>query len=79
MVVDLEHTVWIGLEYFCTEGDELWEMSDEDFSKLGVSEMVKMGLIDRAEDVIDTHSENLLKKLILLILIPIPISHTLIA
>lgn len=61
MVVDLEHTVWIGLEYFCTEGDELWEMNDEDFSKLGVSEMVKMGLIDRAEDVIDTHSESVKK------------------
>ena len=49
------------MEYFCTEGDELWEMSDEDFSKLGVSEMVKMGLIDRAEDVIDTHSESVKK------------------
>lgn len=61
MVVDLEHTVWIGLEYFCTEGDELWEMSDEEFAKLGVSEMVKMGMIDRAEDVIDTHSESVKK------------------
>ena len=61
MVVDLEHTIWIGLEYFCNEGDELWNMSDEEFAKLGVSEMVKMGMIDRAEDVIDTHSESVKK------------------
>ncbi len=61
MVVDLEHTVWVGLEYFCSEGDELWNLSDEEFSRFGVSEMVKMGLIDRAEDVIDTHAESVKK------------------
>ena len=61
MVVDLEHTVWVGLEYFCSEGDALWNLSDEEFSRFGVSEMVKMGLIDRAEDVIDTHAESVKK------------------
>lgn len=61
MVVDLEHTVWIGLEYFCTEGDEIWNMSEEEFSRFGVSEMVQMGLIDSAEDVLDTHSESVKK------------------
>ena len=61
MIKDLEHTVWIGLEYFCNEGDELWNMSDEDFSRLGVEEMVKMGLIDSADEVIDTHSESVKK------------------
>ncbi|MBQ7839626.1 MAG: NAD(P)/FAD-dependent oxidoreductase [Lachnospiraceae bacterium] len=61
MVVDLENTVWIGLEYFCNEGDALWNMSDEEFSKLGVSEMVKLRLIDKAEDVIDTHAESVKK------------------
>ena len=61
MVVDLEHTVWIGLEYFCNEGDDLWNMSEEDFSAFGVSEMIKMGLIDSKEDVLDTHSESVKK------------------
>ena len=61
MVVDLEHTVWIGLEYFCSEGDVLWNMSEEEFSALGVSEMIKMGLIDSTEDVIDTHAESVKK------------------
>lgn len=61
MVVDLEHTVWIGLEYFCTEGDRLWNMSDEEFSEFAVGEIVKMGLIDSAHDVLDTHSESVKK------------------
>ena len=61
MVVDLEHTVWIGLEYFCNEGDDLWNMSEEEFSAFGVSEMIKMGLIDSKEDVLDTHSESVRK------------------
>lgn len=34
MVKDPEHTVWIGLEYFCNEGDEMWAMSDEDFIRM---------------------------------------------
>ena len=57
MVKDLEHTVWVGLEYFCQEGDDFWNMTEDEFAKLGVSEMVKMGLIDSAEEVMDTHAE----------------------
>jgi protoporphyrinogen oxidase len=34
----------IGLEYFCFEGDDLWEMDDEDLVKLATSELVQMGL-----------------------------------
>lgn len=61
MVSDLENTVWMGLEYFCNEGDELWNMTEEEFSKLGVDEMVKIGLIDSADEVIDTHMERVKK------------------
>lgn len=61
MIKDLEHTVWIGLEYFCNEGDSLWNMSEEEFSRLGVQEMVTMGLIDSADEVIDTHAESVKK------------------
>ena len=52
MVKDLDHTVWIGLEYFVNEGDEFWNMSEEEFSAFGVKEMVKLGLIDKVEDAI---------------------------
>ena len=61
MVRDLEHTVWVGLEYFVNEGDEMWNLSEEAFSRLGVSEMVKLGLIDGPEAVLDTHMEKVKK------------------
>ena len=61
MVKDLEHTVWIGLEYFVNEGDEFWEMSEEEFSQFGVSEMVNLGLIDSPKVVLDTHMEKVKK------------------
>ena len=61
MIKDLEHTVWIGLEYFCFEGDQYWNMSDENFTKFAVDEIVKMGLIDSPGDVMDSHVERVKK------------------
>ena len=61
MVKDLENTVWIGLEYFCNEGDELWSSSDADFAALGVREMVNLNLIDSRNNVLDTHVERVKK------------------
>ena len=61
MIKDLENTVWIGLEYFVNEGDEFWNMTEEEFSKIGVEEMIKLGLIDHADEVIDTHMEKVKK------------------
>ena len=58
MVKDLEHTVWMGLEYFCNEGDAMWSMSDEDFGRMGIREMVELGLIDREDEVLDFHVER---------------------
>ena len=51
----------MGLEYFCNEGDWMWSMSDEEFGHMGISEMVKMGLIDSESDVIDFHVERVKK------------------
>jgi protoporphyrinogen oxidase len=39
-------TVWVGLEYFCLEDDDLWRMSDSQLVELGVKEMQKIGLAD---------------------------------
>jgi protoporphyrinogen oxidase len=49
MVPDQSKT-FLGLEYFCNEGDELWNMSDEALIKLGSQELETMGLA-RAADV----------------------------
>ncbi len=48
-----KNTVWIGLEYFCNEGDALWNMRDEDLTELAVLEMSEMGLVDK-EDFLDS-------------------------
>jgi len=45
-------TIWLGLEYFCREGDELWSMQDGRFVDFATGELAKIGLIDR-RDVLD--------------------------
>ena len=45
MVKDLENTVWVGLEYFCNEGDEMWNMGDEEFIEFAIDELTKIGII----------------------------------
>lgn len=48
MVKDLEHTVWVGLEYFCDEGDEMWTMPDADFISFAAGELAHIGIIDQS-------------------------------
>jgi protoporphyrinogen oxidase len=45
-------TIWLGLEYFCSTGDDLWAMDDARFIDYAAGELEKIGLIDR-KDVID--------------------------
>jgi protoporphyrinogen oxidase len=39
-------TTCLGVEYFCFEGDDIWEMSDEDAVAMATAEMAKLGLLD---------------------------------
>jgi protoporphyrinogen oxidase len=43
MVPDMNKTS-LGLEYFCTEGDELWNKTDADLIELGKREIQRIGL-----------------------------------
>jgi protoporphyrinogen oxidase len=45
-------TIWLGLEYFCREGDDLWSTENSRFIEFAATELEKIGLIDR-DDVID--------------------------
>jgi protoporphyrinogen oxidase len=45
-------TIWLGLEYFCREGDDLWSMENGRFVDFAAAELEKIGLINR-RDVID--------------------------
>lgn len=51
MVPDSSKT-GLGLEYFCTAGDDIWNMKDEDLIDLGKKELSRMNLAKGA-DVID--------------------------
>jgi len=47
-----EGTVWIGLEYFCNEGDALWNMADRDFAEFAIEELAQIDIIEK-QDVLD--------------------------
>ena len=51
MVADPD-TVWLGLEYFCREDDDLWSMADGEFLDFAARELAHIGMIDR-RDVLD--------------------------
>lgn len=53
MVADPNNTVWIGLENFCSEGDEYWTMPDVKWRDLGVEELKKIGVIDNSSKIFD--------------------------
>lgn len=53
MVADSGEMTWMGMEYFCNEGDSMWQMSDADFTRMAVGELARIGLVDPA-DVVDT-------------------------
>ncbi len=46
--------VWIGLEYFCYDTDDLWKMADEDLKKFAIAEVARIGILE-AGDVSDSH------------------------
>lgn len=61
MVKDYKESVWIGLEYFCNELDEFWNMTDQEAATFAINELIKMGIIDNKEEVLDTHREKVKK------------------
>lgn len=46
-------TVWLGLEYFCNDTDDIWTWPDEKIKELGAMELDKIGIIHK-EDVLDS-------------------------
>ncbi|HEX2948451.1 MAG TPA: NAD(P)/FAD-dependent oxidoreductase [Armatimonadota bacterium] len=52
MVADPE-TVWIGMEYFCSIGDEFWSMPDARIAAFAADELAAMKIAP-CEDILDT-------------------------
>lgn len=51
MVAD-SSTVWLGLEYFCNEGDALWTKTDAEMLQFAAAELASINIINAA-DVLD--------------------------
>jgi protoporphyrinogen oxidase len=47
-MVPMAGTTCIGLEYFCFEGDDLWETDDDDLVEVAAAELTRLGLADGA-------------------------------
>lgn len=60
MVEDPENTVWMGLEYFCEEGDAFWNMEEDACIAFAEGELVKMGILEPGA-VLDAHRERVPK------------------
>jgi protoporphyrinogen oxidase len=46
-------TVWVGLEYFCTEGDEFWNKTDREIAEFAIAELARIDIIEK-DDVLDS-------------------------
>ena len=54
MVDEPDKKVWVGLEYFCSEGDEMWTSPDDVFIQNAIAELVKIGVIVSPDCVMDS-------------------------
>ncbi len=61
MVADPERTVWLGLEYFCDEGDDFWNLSAEETVKLAIEELIRIGVLSKDAKILDSHREQVKK------------------
>jgi protoporphyrinogen oxidase len=52
-LVSDDQNVWVGVEYFCYEGDELWNKSQEEMAQFAAEELDRIGIIDK-NDVLDS-------------------------
>jgi protoporphyrinogen oxidase len=59
MIKDM-NTLWIGLEYFCNEGDTLWNMPEKDFIVFAIDELAKIKIIEK-DDVLDANQVKIKK------------------
>ena len=54
MVDDPARHVWVGLEYFCAEGDAMWEMGDDAFTDFAIAELRKTGILGPDTPILDS-------------------------
>ena len=53
-MVNDNNKIWVGLEYFCNETDDIWHFSETEMMQFATNEMVQLGFINSVENVLDT-------------------------
>ena len=61
LIKDIKNTVWIGLEYFCNENDSFWNMTEKESVDFAVNELIKMGILNNKNEILDFHREHVKK------------------
>lgn len=61
LIKDINNTVWLGLEYFCCEGDDFWNMDEKKCVDFAFSELKKIGVADCETKLLDYHRERVAK------------------
>ncbi len=56
-LVKKKNELWMGLEFFCKEGDNFWNLSEDECAKIAVSELKKIGFIESGREVVCYHRE----------------------
>ena len=55
MVKD-KNNIWLGLEYFCNEGDKLWKMNEKEFSQFAINELASINIIEKEDEFCELDS-----------------------
>ncbi|MGM9803633.1 MAG: NAD(P)/FAD-dependent oxidoreductase [Muribaculaceae bacterium] len=61
MVADYKNSIWLGLEYFCSKGDDLWVKTDEQLATLAANELKQIGIISPDTAISYYHVERVPK------------------
>ncbi len=61
MVKHPDKRVWVGLEYFCAEGDKFWNLTEDQTIRFAIAELKKMGVINEDTKIYDGHRERVKK------------------
>ncbi len=52
---DIKDKVLITLEYFCSENDKYWNMTDDEFINFAIDEAIKINIIDSKDSIIQSY------------------------
>lgn len=61
LVKDFKNTCWIGLEYFCKENDDFWNLEEKQRIDFVSNELIKMKIIKSRDEILDYHIEKIEK------------------